>query len=277
MRCVHLFELEDQPWFPEVLRDGMTAYISWLMAATDMLAPVLPRIVEVVGQTGAPRVVDLCSGAGLPALQTAQALRDAGLEVPVVCTDLFPNRAALQRVAEGSGGRVSSAAGPVDATAVPEALDGVRTVFDAFHHFRPDGARAILRDAHDKRQPIVVVETVDRRPANVMGMVGVPFAVLAGGVVRSTSLATPRAELESRRRGISDSMPRCWPLPLRSIRGRVLGRRRTTSRSYGPPDARSCPGRRCGLGRSRCRTPTQVRLVTGWRGARCLCGSVPRP
>ena len=28
MRCMHLFELEDQPWFPATLRDAGTGYIS---------------------------------------------------------------------------------------------------------------------------------------------------------------------------------------------------------------------------------------------------------
>jgi len=177
---MQLFEFEDQPWFPGVLRDGMTAYISWIMQATDMLAVVMPRIRTVVQDTGATRVIDLCAGAGMPTAYVADALAQEGLDVTVHATDLYPNTPALKRRADASAGRMSFDAEPVDATAVPASLTGVRTLFNALHHFQPEVARAVLQDAHDKGQPIVVVETVDRRPANLMGMVGVPLAVWAG-------------------------------------------------------------------------------------------------
>lgn len=50
----------------------------------------------------------------------------------------------------------------VDATRVPESLSGIRTVFNAFHHFDPDAARAMLGDAGRKRQPIAIFEITDR-------------------------------------------------------------------------------------------------------------------
>src|SRR5262249_48675903 len=42
----------------------------------------------------------------------------------------------------------------VDATCVPASLPGVRTLFSSFHHFPPEVARAILRDAAAKGAPI---------------------------------------------------------------------------------------------------------------------------
>jgi len=57
---------------------------------------------------------------------------------------------------------------PVDARAVPAALDGFRTVFTAFHHFRPAEARAILADAVAKRQGIAVFEAARRAPWEIL-------------------------------------------------------------------------------------------------------------
>ncbi len=37
---------------------------------------------------------------------------------------------------------------------VPESLRGMRTMFEGFHHFKPDHARKILADAVEKRTAI---------------------------------------------------------------------------------------------------------------------------
>lgn len=65
---------------------------------------------------------------------------------------------------------VSYEASPVDALAVPARLRGVRTIFDAFHHFRPEQARAILADAASKQTPILIVEATERSLLAVLGM-----------------------------------------------------------------------------------------------------------
>ena len=98
------------------------------------------------------------------------ALKQTAPEISAVCTDLFPNRPALARVAAGSGGRIGFRTEPVDATAVPRDLRGLRTLFNAFHHFRPPAARRILEDAVDAAQPIAVVEIVGRQAHAVPGM-----------------------------------------------------------------------------------------------------------
>ncbi len=54
--------------------------------------------------------------------------------------------------------------------AVPQGLPGFRTLFNAFHHFRPADAEAILRDAAAAGQPIAVIDTADRRAASLLGI-----------------------------------------------------------------------------------------------------------
>jgi hypothetical protein len=76
----------------------------------------------------------------------------------VLLTDLYPHKGPWL------SGRLPFHPEPVDARAVPESLDGFRTVFTAFHHFRPDEARAILSDAVMKGQGIAVFEAARRAP-----------------------------------------------------------------------------------------------------------------
>jgi hypothetical protein len=101
-----------------------------------------------------------------------------GRPVRVTMTDLYPNRPAFARAAEATGGAVAGEPAPVDARAVPPRLSGIRTLFDALHHFRPADARGVLADAYQQRQPIVVVEGTRRSAAAVLGMLLVPLIVL---------------------------------------------------------------------------------------------------
>jgi len=68
--------------------------------------------------------------------------------VTAMLTDLYPNHEAFERVAKENPA-IDAIHEPVDATAVPERLTGLRTLFSGFHHFRPAQARLILRDAVD--------------------------------------------------------------------------------------------------------------------------------
>jgi hypothetical protein len=59
-------------------------------------------------------------------------------------------------------------------------MDGFRTLFTAFHHFRPELAREILRDAVRKRRGIGIFEFTRRNiPASLRLASRVPLAMLA--------------------------------------------------------------------------------------------------
>ena len=159
----HLFELQDQPWFPAIIRDLATDYLHFIEAIFSLHRPVVPLLGETLRATKMERVIDLCSGGAgpIPALQ--RALQDDGVSVVFVLTDQFPNLDALAIRAAGSQGKIEFVAEPVDARAVPARLEGFRTLFNAFHHFRPAEAVAVLRDAAQARQPIGIFEIPDRK------------------------------------------------------------------------------------------------------------------
>src|SRR5262245_19620316 len=76
-------------------------------------------------------------------------------------TDKYPNTAALARIAEEVPG-VRFEAGSVSALDVPARLTGFRTMFTAFHHFRPADARGILASALRDREGIAIFEATSR-------------------------------------------------------------------------------------------------------------------
>lgn len=190
MGRLHLIEWEDQPWFPAVLRDAATAYLRRAAELSGFTRAFVPHILEALRSTGATRIVDLCSGGGGPMVEVAHRLREAGADVPVVLTDLYPNAHALEEAARAAGGGVTFAKDPVDATAVPAHLGGMRTLFNAFHHFRPAQARAILADAVACRQPILIFEIVAREPLALAGIAVSPlFVPLAMPTIRPVRAA----------------------------------------------------------------------------------------
>lgn len=179
MPRLHLLEIEDQPWCPAAVRDTLTDTLALVLNRTNRYAPIVPRLRRALERTGTRRIVDLCSGAGGPWPRLLSQLDGAGgLRFQVRLTDRYPNRAALERVRAASGQRIDFHAHPVDATRVPPELDGFRTLFTAFHHFRPAEARAILEDAVRRRCGVAIFEVNERRLRSVLILLLAPLAVL---------------------------------------------------------------------------------------------------
>jgi hypothetical protein len=171
---LHLFEFGDQRWFPQILRNAETAYLS---AAYRFWPTLARRWAEKISTVLHPRVpaeiVDLCSGSGGSMPQIIEELLKQDYDVRATLSDLYPNPKS------GLDPRITWLLEPVDATHVPPELGGVRTMFSAFHHFRPDGARAILRDAFERRRAICIFESGSGTLLGIGAMLGVPLAVLA--------------------------------------------------------------------------------------------------
>ena len=176
MRRRQVIEIEDLPWCPRAVRDGGTDWLGFMANTTKAFNVVAPKISAAMQATGTTNVVDLCSGGGGPWLTLERELAKSG-PVRVELTDLYPNIGALSAIHERSGGRCGFREAPVDATDVPAELDGVRTMFNGFHHFSPEGAIAILSDAVRKRRAIAIFEAVDRR-ALPMAMMPVQAAAV---------------------------------------------------------------------------------------------------
>jgi hypothetical protein len=177
---LHAPEFEDFGWFPASLRDALTDMLRAMASTFGLFDAALSRIDALLAESGAERIIDLCSGAGGPLLGLADRLvRPGGRTVPIVLTDKFPNLAAFARAEAERPGQVSGHRAAVDATAVPPALHGLRTLFNALHHFPPPRARAILEDARRQRQPIACFEVVERSASGALMVLSVAPLVWA--------------------------------------------------------------------------------------------------
>lgn len=177
MRRVHLVELEDLPWFPAVLRDGGTTYLEFAVRLSGHAKLLVPTLARALRLTGSTEIVDLCSGGGGPIRVIADELARTGTPVEVCLTDFYPNLRAFARAAAGSD-RIRFETASIDAASVPARLTGFRTLFNAFHHFRPADARRILADAAAARRPIAVFEVVSREPLSLLAMLTAPLGVI---------------------------------------------------------------------------------------------------
>jgi hypothetical protein len=175
MRHLHLFEIEDQRWFPGALREPMTDFMSFAGELTrGGYADFAARLRRAMAACGERRLVDLCSGGGGPARAIARILReDHAYPVDLLLTDLYPNLARWRPMKDA--GDVDFVLDPVDATRVPPDVAGFRLVCNGFHHFRPEDARAVLRDAVAQRQGIAIFEAFDPGPYGATQ----PFVLLA--------------------------------------------------------------------------------------------------
>ena len=162
MPRVHLVELEDLPWWPAIVRDLATDYLYFIESHFGLHRPAVPLLDQALRVTGLRQLVDLCSGGGGPVPRLVADLRTRGLEISAVLTDRFPNPRAFEQAAARSAGSITYERAPVDARAVPRRLQGFRTMFNAFHHFDPAAAVAVLCDAREAGQPIGVFEIPQR-------------------------------------------------------------------------------------------------------------------
>ena len=178
MKRLHLFEIHDQEWCPRAIRDAETDYLQFVIAKTKPYAAMVPILAATLQRAGTRRVLDLCSGAGGPWLWLHPVLAEQGVNVSVCLTDKYPNAGAVGQSSRLTAQSVRYHLQPVDATRVPDDLAGFRTMFSAFHHFRPEQARAILADAVRKRQGIAVFEGTHHSALAMLLMLLVPPMVL---------------------------------------------------------------------------------------------------
>ena len=179
MARIPLPELQDSPHCPRLFRDAVTALMRFAIDRLRVYDSVLPLVCELLAHSREQRIVDLCSGGAGPWGRLGRSLAAAvGDPVPVVLTDKYPNLPAFAALQAAAPGLIHARSEPVDATAVPADLVGVRTLFSSFHHFAPAQARQILADAVARRAPIGIFEFTERSLPACLGMLGAPLVAL---------------------------------------------------------------------------------------------------
>ena len=176
MKRMHLIEIADEAWCPRGIRHGVTDYCRFVTEGA--YKPVAPLLAGALQSANARHVLDLGSGAAGPWLRLQPLLREAGVDVIVCLSDHNPDLVAFERARRLSQQAVTFHAEPVDATQVPGQLSGFRTMFSAFHHLRPDQARAVLADAVARGEGVGVFECGRRSLLTLGGLLGTPVPAL---------------------------------------------------------------------------------------------------
>lgn len=127
---LQLFEFEDFSWFPATLRNLMTDFLRHTTIRLRLHIPIVDLLQEAMRAAGTNKLVDLCSGGGglLVEIQKELAMR-AGRQSQVMFTDKYPNVPALEVICAADPQALAFERRLIDATAVPDELDGVRTMF----------------------------------------------------------------------------------------------------------------------------------------------------
>lgn len=174
-----LFEIHDQAWFPSLLRDQTTDALQIILNIGSLYGPIVHQLSRALRETGTVQILDLCSGAGGPWLTLAKTLEQKeGLTLDIRLTDKYPNIKAFDSAEPRGRNGVRFHSIPVDATQIPDELDGFRTIFSSFHHFKPREARAILQDAVNKRRGIGIFEAAGRRIVTLLFTFLIPIGTL---------------------------------------------------------------------------------------------------
>lgn len=174
MPRIQLFEFTDQPWYPDVFRRIQTDYLQFAASMGRGHEELIPLFKKALAHTRTNRIVDLCSGGSGPWKHLVDQLAEAGLSVTVTLTDLYPHPESVHT----DDPHITYHSAPVDATNVPIALTGMRTLFEGFHHFQPPQAKAILFDAARKREAIGIYEASLKPPFGPVLLVLSPVITL---------------------------------------------------------------------------------------------------
>lgn len=203
---LQLFEFNDSSWAPRPLRDIIVESLSRTLAWGHLLAGLVAPFEEFVARAGVTEVLDVCAGAGGPAMILAREIRRAGRVPPrFILTDLNPQPETWKRMQARLPRDLGFEPSPVDATRIPAALSAgrARVIVNSFHHFSPSLAAGILRDAvAGDSAGIFIAELFDRNPLRFAAMLpmGLPALLL-------NPLLTHRDRLAKMLLGLSPIVP----------------------------------------------------------------------
>lgn len=149
-----LFEIQDKPWCPEAVRNGVTELLLLNLKILRVYEPTIPFLAEFSRMAGG-KWIDLCAGSGGGSILLKQKM--PGQIKELILTDLYPHK-ELKNLPEG----VTNYPEPVDAGNVPAHLKGFRTLYTSFHHLPDEVALGVLRNAMETKTPIGIFEFTDR-------------------------------------------------------------------------------------------------------------------
>lgn len=177
MKRIQLFEIEDQSLFPAWIRDSMTKLINVMHKFLETKKDLSGLLKKVMDKTGKSQIVDLCSGAGGPVIDSVDILKKE-IKINLTLTDLYPNKKIATQLNSDSDDSVSYMETPVNAVNVPENLDGIRTMVCSLHHMKPKTVEEILSNAQEAKEGFCAIEISDNSFPKILWWVSIPFTFI---------------------------------------------------------------------------------------------------
>lgn len=175
---LRLFEIHEERWFPQFLRDQFVDGLQMILEVTSTYAPIAQLLWKRLEDSRTERVVDLCSGAGGPWPSLVRDFETHGATPPeVFLTDKFPSTRKLDDLESPALKRIHYVQQSVDATQIPKNLQGFRTLFSSFHHFDRDQALRLLQDSVARKQGIGIFEAPGLHALTILSLFFIPIAV----------------------------------------------------------------------------------------------------
>lgn len=177
---LQLFEFEDLPWFPDIIRTGGTDFLRYFLIRSELYKPTIPLINQTLKEINENNIIDLCSGGGGYIEQVYNDINNINEQkISITLTDKFPNIKAYDFLKEKTNGGINYISVSTDATNVPEDLKGFRTMFSAVHHFQPEQIKSILKNAIENHAAIGFFDGGEKSIFAILGLIIVhPIAFL---------------------------------------------------------------------------------------------------
>ena len=175
---LRLFEIHEQRWFPQFLRDQFVDGLQMILEVMSTYAPIAQLLQRSLEECRSERVVDLCSGAGGPWPSLLRDFEMHGATPPeVFLTDKYPSTRKLDDLESPTLKRIHYVEQSIDATQIPKNVQGFRTLFSSFHHFDRDAACRLLQDSVNRKEGIGIFEAPGRHALTLLSLFFIPIAV----------------------------------------------------------------------------------------------------
>lgn len=166
MKRRHLVEFNERPECPRFIRDSVVETLGLGLRWFKMGGIIGPPFAAFMKRAKVSKVLDLCTGTGVPVSLLAQWLNEHGETTPkFLVSDLFPNHESFEEITSQDDLEIQSVSQSVNALDVdPELEHDTRMIINSFHHFTPEMAEAILEDTVEKKKSIFIYEGFRRDP-----------------------------------------------------------------------------------------------------------------
>ncbi len=176
MNRIHIFELEDQQWFPSFLRNYATDFLQFGANRFDMYKGVIPVIEKGMKLSKSETINDLASGGGGGWIKILEHLKVKHPDVKVLLSDYYPNIKSFEFLKK-SDPAINFRTESIDAKTIKFENKALQTMFLSFHHFKPVYAKQILQNSVDNNNVMLIVESQDRSFQSLLAMFFSPISL----------------------------------------------------------------------------------------------------